>query len=70
MQMVAGNSFWVIDAMKTYNLTMRYQFDNGIRLSGTIHNVEDTRAPLADEFVWAAFSDVHNDYGRYYYIDL
>ena len=65
-----GNSFWVIDAMKTYNLTMRYQFDNGIRLSGTIHNVEDTRSPRADEFVCAAGNDVHNDYGRYYTLEI
>ena len=65
-----GNSFWVIDSMTTYNLTLGYKFNNGLRLRGTITNVEDTRAPLADEYVWAAWNDVHNDYGRYYTLEL
>ena len=65
-----GNSFWVVDSMTTVNLTLGYKFDNGWRVRGTITNVEDERAPLSDEATWWSWNDVHNDYGRYYTLEL
>lgn len=65
-----GNSFWMIESMTTWNLTLGYKMDNGLRIRGTIKNVSDTRAPLADEYTWGAWNDVHNDYGKNYRIEL
>lgn len=65
-----GNKFWVVDSMTTVNLTLGYKLKNGLRIRGTITNVEDERAPLADETSTWAWSDVHNDYGRYYTLEL
>ena len=32
---------WKVDAMRTVNLTVGYMFDNGLRVRGTIRNLED-----------------------------
>ena len=62
--------YWLIESMTTYNITLGYKFENGLRLRGSIRNVENTRAPLADEYTWGAWSDVHSDYGKSYAIEL
>ena len=61
--------YWTIDSMTTLNLTIGYQFKNGLRIRGTVTNVEDERAPLADED-YGFWPDVHSDYGRYYRLEL
>ena len=45
-------------------------FRNGVRVKAQVRNFEDTRAPLADEYTWAAVSDVHSDYGKSYVLEL
>ena len=63
-------SNWVVDSMLTLNLTLGYKFKSGLRLRGSIRNLEDERAPLADETTWGYVADVHSDYGRSYSIEL
>ena len=64
-----GNSLWPMDSMFTMNLTLDYRTDNGMRVRFIINNIEDERAPLYDD-VWLANSDVHNDLGRKYTVEL
>jgi hypothetical protein len=45
-------------------------FDNGLRVRGTIRNLEDERAPLADEYTWGFVADQHSDYGKSYSLEL
>ena len=47
--------------MMTLNLTLGDKFKNGLRVRGQIRNLEDTRAPLADEYTWGFVGDVHSD---------
>ena len=61
---------WKVDAMRTVNLTVGYMFDNGLRVRGTIRNLEDERAPLADEYTWGFVADQHSDYGKSYSLEL
>ena len=61
---------WIIDEILTLNLTLGYRFKSGLRLRGSVINLEDTRAPLADEYRHAHVADVHNDYGRRYSIEF
>ena len=63
-------SNWVVDSMLTLNLTLGYKFKSGLRLRGSIRNLEDERAPLADETTWGYVADVHSDYGRSYSVEL
>ena len=62
--------YWTVESMMTLNLTIGYKFKNGLRLRGQIRNLEDTRAPLADEYTWGFVGDVHSDYGRSYAIEF
>ena len=62
--------YWTVDSMMTLNLTVGYKFKNGLRLRGTVRNLQDTRAPLADEFTWGFVGDVHSDYGKSYSVEL
>ena len=55
---------WKVDAMRTVNLTVGYKFDNGLRVRGTIRNLEDERAPLSDEYTWGFVADQHSEYGK------
>ena len=64
-----GNSLWPMDSMFTMNLTLDYRTDNGMRVRFIINNIEDERAPLYDD-AWLANSDVHNDLGRKYTVEL
>tara|TARA_B100001250_G_scaffold138990_1_gene119042 strand:+ start:1077 stop:4151 length:3075 start_codon:yes stop_codon:yes gene_type:complete len=61
---------WTVDDFMTLNLTIGYTLENGIRVRGQIRNLEDERAPLADEYTWGAVSDVHSDYGRSYSLEI
>ena len=56
--------------MLTLNLTIGYKFNSGWRLRGSIRNLEDVRAPLADEQTFGYVADVHSDYGRSYSFEL
>ncbi len=56
--------------MLTLNLTLGYKFKNGLRVRGQIRNLEDQRAPLADEYTWGFVGDVHSDYGRSYSLEF
>lgn len=62
-----------IDSMTTINFSMDYDFeifgDISSRLRFGINNVEDKRAPLADDS-FGYFADQHRDLGRYYYADV
>jgi len=62
--------YWYIPPMYTLNLTVGYKFNNGLRLRGTVRNLQDTRAPLADEYTWGYVADVHSDYGKSYSLEL
>ena len=35
-----------------------------------IRNLEDERAPLADEYTWGFVADQHSDYGKSYSLEL
>jgi outer membrane receptor protein involved in Fe transport len=61
---------WKVDAMRTVTLTVGYKFDSGLRIRGTIRNLEDERAPLADEYTWGFVGDQHSDYGKSYSLEL
>ena len=43
--------------------------DNPARLRFAVRNLEDERAPLADE-TYGYYSKTHSDYGRNYYLEL
>ena len=61
-----------IPAMTTYNATADYTFDfsgTTLRARLGVNNFTDKRAPLADDY-FGYYSDVHTDFGRYYYLDL
>ena len=62
--------YWTVESMLTLNLTLGYKFKNGLRVRGQIRNLEDERAPLADEFTWGFVGDVHSDYGRSYSLEF
>ncbi len=62
--------YWTVESMLTLNLTLGYKFKNGLRVRGQIRNLEDERAPLADEYTWGFVGDVHSDYGRSYSLEF
>jgi outer membrane receptor protein involved in Fe transport len=62
--------FWLVESMLTLNFSLSYKFRNGLRMKGQVRNLEDTRAPLADEYTWGYVGDVHQDYGKSYALEL
>ena len=63
---------WILPSMTTQNITFTYKFrvkDNPARIRFSVRNLEDERAPLADE-TYGYYSKSHNDYGRNYYLEL
>lgn len=72
-QLLSNGQVYPIPSMSTFNLSMDYSFemigdiDSRIRLG--VNNVQDERAPLADDS-FGYFADQHRDLGRYYYVDL
>ena len=61
---------WTVDAMNMTNITLGYTFDNGLRIRAAVKNVEDNRAPLADEYIGGFWDDLHTDFGRNYSLEL
>ena len=60
-------------ALKLINSSLfSYSFDisdNPARLRFAVRNLEDERAPLADE-TYGYYSKTHSDLGRNYYLEL
>ena len=61
---------WVVDAMSMLNLTLGYKFKNDLRVRLQVKNIEDERAPLADETFSMYWGDLHTDFGRNYNIEF
>ena len=67
-----GSRYW-LDPMTKANLALDYYFNalggDGQRVRFGIRNLTDERAPLADRY-FGYFADVHQDFGRSYYLDV
>ena len=61
---------WVVDSMTMLNLTLGYKFKNDLRLRVQVKNIEDARAPLADETFSMYWGDLHTDFGRNYNVEI
>lgn len=61
---------WVVDSMTMVNLTLGYTFENDLRVRFQIKNIEDERAPLADETFSMYWGDLHTDFGRNFNIEF
>jgi len=61
---------WLVESMTVFNLTLGYKFDNDLRIRVQIKNIEDERAPLADETYGTYWADLHSDFGRNYNIEF
>jgi iron complex outermembrane receptor protein len=61
---------WVVDEMTMLNLTLGYKFDNDFRVRLQVKNLEDARAPLADETFSMYWGDLHTDFGRNYNVEF
>lgn len=72
IQQLSNGTDYPIESMQTFNVNADYSFeawgvDSRVRVG--INNIEDERAPLADDS-FGYFADQHRDLGRYYYLDL
>ena len=67
-----GSLYW-LDPVTTLNATFDYYFSafggDNQRVRLGVRNFMDERAPLADRF-FGYFADVHQDFGRSYYLDV
>ena len=61
---------WTVDSMTMINLTLGYEFENDLRIRLQVKNIEDERAPLADETFSMFWGDLHTDYGRNYSVEF
>ena len=61
---------WPVDEMTVVNVTLGYKFDNGLRVRLRVKNIEDNRAPLADETFGMYWGDLHTDFGQNYNIEF
>ncbi len=61
---------WTVDSMTMINLTLGYTFKNDLRIRLQVKNIEDERAPLADETYGNFWGDIHTDYGRNYSVEF
>ena len=61
---------WPVDEMTVVNVTLGYKFDNGLRVRLQVKNIEDNRAPLADETFGMYWGDLHTDFGQNYNIEF
>lgn len=72
VQVLSNNVEFPIPEMTTYNMNVSYGFEIGdvdaLARFG-VNNIENMRAPLADDS-FGYFADQHRDLGRYYYLDL
>ena len=66
-----GNELlWPVDSMTVLNLTLGYKFDNDLRVRLQVKNLEDERAPVADETYGGFWADLHTDYGKNFSIEF
>ena len=61
---------WTVDSMTMINLTLGYTFKNDLRVRLQVKNIEDERAPLADETFSMFWGDLHTDYGRNFSLEF
>tara|TARA_A200000113_G_scaffold145166_1_gene130518 strand:- start:2890 stop:5910 length:3021 start_codon:yes stop_codon:yes gene_type:complete len=61
---------WLVESMRMLNLTFGYKFDSDLRVRVQIKNLEDERAPLADEAYGTYWADLHTDFGRNYNVEF
>ena len=61
---------WVVDSMTMINLTLGYKFKNDLRVRLQVKNLEDARAPLADEIFSMYWGNLHTDFGRNYNVEF
>ena len=61
---------WTVDSMTMINLTLGFKFKNDLRMRLQIKNIEDERAPLADETFAMFWGDLHTDFGRNFSLEL
>lgn len=69
---LSDGSTWKVQEMTTFNTSVDYRFslnDIDTKVKFGVNNVTDERAPLADRF-FGYYADQHNDFGRYYYLDV
>ena len=59
-----------VDSMTMLNLTLGYKFDNDLRVRLQVKNLEDERAPIADETFGSFWADLHTDFGRNYNVEF
>ena len=70
-EIISGvNEMWVVDSMTMLNLTLGYKFKNDLRVRVQVKNLEDERAPLADETTGSFWGDIHTDFGRNYNLEV
>lgn len=63
---------WEIPAFDSYDAAFEYHsemLDKKTRVRLGVKNFTDERAPLADRY-FGFFADAHQDYGRYFYLDI
>jgi outer membrane receptor protein involved in Fe transport len=71
VETIDGNrEMWVVDSMTMINLTLGYTFENDLRVRFQIKNIEDERAPLADETFSMYWGDLHTDFGRNFNVEF
>ena len=63
-------TMWTVDSMTMMNLTLGYTFESDLRVRLQVKNIEDERAPLADETFSMFWGDLHTDYGRNFNIEF
>jgi len=61
---------WTVDSMTMINVTLGYTFKNDLRVRLQVKNIEDERAPLADETFSMFWGDLHTDYGRNFSLEF
>ena len=61
---------WPVEEMTVVNVTLGYKFDNGLRVRLQVKNIEDERAPLADETFGMYWGDLHTDFGQNYNVEF
>ena len=68
----ANGAPWKVDDMTTYNLALAYRFDfedTSMKITLGSNNLTNEEAPLAAD-TFGFDPDVHNGFGRTYYLDL
>tara|TARA_B100001029_G_scaffold13545_1_gene9094 strand:+ start:1356 stop:4283 length:2928 start_codon:yes stop_codon:yes gene_type:complete len=61
---------WTVDSMTMINVTLGYTFENDLRVRLQVKNIDDERAPLADETFGMFWGDLHTDFGRNYSLEF